>query len=255
MQVKLQYSQRTTTGTAKGTMGLVAYLNNTPLYMDALYQIYTYSRILAVDIHIEAINLDSVPYDFVVAVCPQTEISSLTLDQAKQSQGSILKTIGTAAGMNRIIIRKHYDVEKLIGYYLADRDTRMTFADANNASQSDTSLPAIVFFPSAITGSATNGVSISVVQTFHVVFYDLYVPATSAIQQPKHKPLEQMEEDEPSPQDDDDFVCSRVASGDDEAIYTRDEIVKLANQSLIRAGIVKSPNPTSVQKSKNLVKK
>jgi hypothetical protein len=178
---KLAYSQRTTTASAKGTIGLISFLNSTPLYMDALYQMYTYSKILAVDVHIEAINLDTTPYDFVLAICPQTEISTLTVDQAKQSQGAVLKTIGTSAGMNRIIIRKHYDVEKVIGYHLADRDTRMTFSDANNSSQSDTSLPALVFFPSLITGASTLGVSISVVVHFHCAFFDLYVPSTSAM--------------------------------------------------------------------------
>jgi hypothetical protein len=181
MRTKLSYSQRTTSGTAKGTIGLVHYLNNTPLYMDALYQIYTYSRIEAVDIHIEVVNLDTVPYDFVVAVCPQGTISTITLDMAKQSQGSILKIVGGSAGQNRVIIKKHYDCEKLIGYHLADRDTRMNFSDANSSSYADSSLPAITFFPSVITGAVTSGVSMSVVVNYHVVFFDIYVPSTSAI--------------------------------------------------------------------------
>lgn len=179
--VKLNYSQRTTTATAKGTAGLVNYLDNLPLYIDAFYQIYNYSKILAVDMHIEVINLDAVPYDFVLATMPQSEIAAVTIDQAKQTRGAVVRTVGSAAGNNKLVIRKHYNVEQVVGYHLADRDTRMNIADARSASYSDTALPAILFWPSLVTGASTLGVSISVVQTYHIAFFDLYVPAASTL--------------------------------------------------------------------------
>jgi hypothetical protein len=149
--------------------------------MDAFFQFYNYSKILAVDMHIEVINLDTVPYEFVMGTCQQGLISTITIDQAKQSPGAMLKIIGGSSGMNRITLRKHYNVEQIVGYHLADRDTRMTFADANSSSYADTSLPAIFFFPSLVTGSSTSGVSITVILTYHLCFFDLAVPATSAI--------------------------------------------------------------------------
>jgi hypothetical protein len=179
--VKLAYTQRTTTATAKGTAGLVNYLNNTPLYMDAFYSIYTYSKILAVDMHIEVINLDTVPYEFVLTTMPQGGISAVTVDQVKESRGAIVKVVGGSSGMNKVVLRKHYNVEEVVGYHLADRDTRMTLIDANSSSYADSSLPAIVFFPSLITGAATNGVCITVIQTYHLCFFDIQVPPVSAL--------------------------------------------------------------------------
>jgi hypothetical protein len=154
--------------------------------MDAYYQIYNYSKILGVDIHIEVVNLDTVPYEFVLGTCQQGLISTITIDQAKQSPDAVVKIIGGNAGQNRSVFMKHYNVEERVGYHLADRDTRMTFADANSSSYADTSLPAIYFFPSLITGSSTNGVSITVVLTYHIAFFDLAVPATSAVKASKH---------------------------------------------------------------------
>lgn len=179
--VKLNYTQRNTTATAKGTVGLVHYMNNTPLYMDAFYQMYTYSKILAVDVTVEAVNLDTTPYEIVMAVMPQGTIASTTNDQAKQSPGAIVKILGGSSSQNRATLKKHYNAEQLVGYHLADRDTRMNFSDANSSSYPDTSLPAVVFYPSLITGASTLGVSLTVIVTYHVCFFDLYVPATSAL--------------------------------------------------------------------------
>jgi hypothetical protein len=179
--VKLSYSQRTTTATAKGTAGLVNFLNNTPLYMDAFYQIYQYSKILAVDVHIEIVNLDLVPYEFVLGTCQQGLISTITNDQAKQAPGAIVKVIGGSTGMSKTTFRKHYNVEQIVGYHLADRDTRMTFADANSSSYADSSLPAIYFIPYLLSGASTSGICITVVLTYHICFFDLSVPATSAV--------------------------------------------------------------------------
>jgi hypothetical protein len=149
--------------------------------MDAFYSIYTYSKILAVDMHIEVINLDTVPYEFVMTTMPYGDITGASIDQAKQSRGAVVKTIGGSSGFNRIVMKKHYNTEEIVGYHLADRDTRMTLADANNTGYADADLPAIVFWPSLVTGASTNGVSISVVQTYHLCFFDINLPPVSAL--------------------------------------------------------------------------
>jgi hypothetical protein len=149
--------------------------------MDAFYTIYNYSKILAVDVHLEVVNLDTAPYELVMGTCQQGLISTISVDQAKQSPGAITKIVSGSAGMNRAIIRKHFNTEQIVGYHLADRDTRMTLSDANSGSYADSSLPAIFFFPSLITGSSTNGMSITALVTYHVCFFDLKVPAVTAV--------------------------------------------------------------------------
>jgi hypothetical protein len=163
-----------------------------------------------VDMHIEVVNLDTVPYEFIMTTCQQGLISTITADQAKQSPGAIVKILGGSSGQNRVTIRKHYNAEEIVGYHLADRDTRMTFADANSSSYADSSLPAVVFFPSLVIGSSVNGVSITVIQTYHLCFFDLAVPATSAVNAskggfwPPELPLSPFEIEE-----DEDDICSK----------------------------------------------
>jgi hypothetical protein len=57
----------------------------------------------------------------------------------------------------------------------------MTLIDARSGTYPDSSLPAIAFFPSIITGSATNGVTITVLLTYHICFFDIAVPAVSTV--------------------------------------------------------------------------
>jgi hypothetical protein len=200
--------------------------------MDAFYQIYNYSKILAVDMHIEVVNLDTVPYEFIMTTCQQGLISTITNDQAKQSPGAIVKIIGGSSGQNRITIRKHYNAEEIVGYHLADRDTRMTFADANSGAYADSSLPAIVFFPSLITGASTNGVSITVIQTYHLCFFDLAVPATSAVNAskgglwPPEPPISPFEIEE-----DDDDICSKQSLNP--GIELQEYVLKPSNVKLM----------------------
>jgi hypothetical protein len=177
--VKLRYTDRTTATSARGTIGLVNYINQLPLYLTPFYQIYNYSRIVAVDMHIEVVNLDTSPYEFIMAVVPYADRGSLTVEQAKQSQNAMVKLVSGSAGMNRAILRKHYNVEEAVGYHLADRDTRMTAYDAVNVSYSDSSLPCIVYFPALLAGTASQGCAISVVCTYHIAWFEHFVPGAS----------------------------------------------------------------------------
>lgn len=180
MRTMMTYTQRNTTTSALGVIGLVQYLDNLPLYLDAYYNLYIWSRILAVDVHIECINNDGSPYDFVLGVCPYGATSTISIAQLKETQGAIVKSIGGTTGMSRIIVRKRYNVPGMMKFNMG-RNYAMTLGDARSTSYLDSSLPVAAFVPSIITGAAVNGISITVTLKYHVEFFERQVPALSTL--------------------------------------------------------------------------
>jgi len=180
MRTAFTYSQRNTTTNALGVIGLIEYLNNLPLYLDAFYQLYTWSRILRVDVHIECINNDGSPYDFVLGVIPFSQIATITVAQLKETQGSVIKSIGGTTGQSNIVIRKSYNPVSMMKFNMG-RNYAMTLIDARNTTYLDTALPVLVFVPSIITGAAVNGISITATVRYHVEFFERAVPALSTL--------------------------------------------------------------------------
>jgi hypothetical protein len=185
MKTAFTYSQRNTTTSALGVVGLIQYLDNLPLYLDAFYQLFTWSRILKVDVHLECVNNDGSPYDFVLAVIPFSGTSTVTYSQLRETQGAVIKSIGGTTGTSKIVIRKSYSPLSMMKFNMG-RNYAMTLNDARSTTYLDTALPCLVFAPSIITGAAVNGVSITATIRYHVEFFERALPALSTLTSEPH---------------------------------------------------------------------
>jgi hypothetical protein len=171
-----------------------------PLYIDAFYQIYDWSIIKQVDFEFTAINLDSVPYDIVLGVVPYYQAASITLDQLKETNGSVVKSLGLSTGQSRSVIRKSFNVAHHLGVNSTTRQLWLNISDARSTTPMDTGHPAVVFKAGPITTGAVSGLSVTTKITFHIEFFELQIPAISTL---KIQKMDAGKEDEQSMIDDD----------------------------------------------------
>jgi hypothetical protein len=199
--VKLPWTQRTVGTNPIGIQCLTAYTDNLPLYIDAFYQIYDWSMIKQVDFEFTAINLDSVPYDIVLGVVPYYQAASITLDQLKETNGSVVKSIGLSTGQSKCVIKKSFNVAHHLGVNSTTRQLWLNIVDARSTTPADTGHPAVVFKAGPITTGAVSGISVTTKITFHIEFFELQIPAISTLKIQKN--MEARKEDEESMNDDD----------------------------------------------------
>jgi hypothetical protein len=179
--VRLPWTQRTVGTSPIGIQCLTAYTDNLPLYLDAFYQIYDWSIIKQIDFEFTAINLDTVPYDIVLGVVPYYQAASVTLDQLKETNCSVVKSLGSSAGQGRSVIKKSFNVAHELGVNSTTRQLWMNIADARALTPMDTGHPAVVFKAGPITTGALNGISVTTKITFHIEFFELQMPAISTL--------------------------------------------------------------------------
>jgi hypothetical protein len=134
-----------------------------------------------VDFEFTAINLDNIPYDIVLGVVPYYQAASVTLDQLKELNGSVVKTLGVSTGQGRSVIKKSFNVEHHLGINSTTRQLWLNIADARSLTPMDTGHPAVVFKAGPITTGAVNGISVTTKITFHIEFFELEMPAISTV--------------------------------------------------------------------------
>jgi hypothetical protein len=180
-QVKLPWTQRTVGTSPIGIQCLTAYTDNLPLYIDAFYQIYNWSIIKQIDFEFSAINLDTVPYDIVLGVVPYYQAATITLDQLKETNNSVVKTLGLSTGQGRSVIKKSFNVAHYLGVNSTTRQLWLNVGDARASTPMDTGHPAVVFKAGPITTGAVSGITVTTKITFHIEFFELQLPAISTL--------------------------------------------------------------------------
>jgi hypothetical protein len=174
-----------------------------PLYIDAFYQIYNWSIIKQIDFEFTCINLDPVPYDIVLGVIPYYQAAAITLDQLKETNNSVVKTLGLSTGQGRSVIKKSFNVAHHIGMNSTTRQLWLNIGDARASTPMDTGHPAVVFKAGPITTGSVSGITVTTKIIFHIEFFELEVPSISTMK--AHSKIEAEKEDVESMIDDDTY--------------------------------------------------
>lgn len=172
------YDSTSASGSATfaASYGLVEFLNIRPLFAAQLFTIYRYCKITAVDIDFTIVNAGAVPLQVAVGYVPQTLAGAMTQERLTEKAGSIRRLISATGGMDRVTIRRTFNVEEVLGEPVLSK----YWFDATqsvSATPIDTNEPVISICGAPYAGNIT--ASLSTVVTFHCQFFDLTVPALS----------------------------------------------------------------------------
>jgi hypothetical protein len=158
--------------------GLLEFLNQRPLYSAELFQIYRYCKITRVDILFEVCNQISQPIQAITGFLPFVDIAGITADRLSEKIDSVRRLMSPQGGLDRVIIRKSYVCEKVIGEPVLSKYW-MSNAQSLSSTPIDVNEPALVY---VLANGGTAGVISAIVNyriTYHCQFFDLQTPALS----------------------------------------------------------------------------
>lgn len=155
------------------------YLGNLPQYTNDAYELYRYSRICAVDVHLIAVGeMTSASTNYAI----EAGMARLPYDEALGTTPQECRTVragryamAAQAGANRLSLTAHYGSFDELGNPVYDRTYWQTQTEAFNPTPIDPNRPVIaVVVGSTLTNPVTASVNLSV--TYHMQFFDLEIP-------------------------------------------------------------------------------
>lgn len=181
---QLQFSSRWTqtalvdlsATTYQRRIGLFDFLNQIPEYSVQMFELYRYSRIVGVDVHLQVAgedsdNITNTAYEAAMAKVPYDQSLSPSPQQLRVVRGSQYK-LASIAGINRVNLRHHYGSFDELGNPAWAREFWQDAISASNTTPVDPSRPVIAVAVSSTVGQAAV-VSINLTVTYHMQWFEL----------------------------------------------------------------------------------
>lgn len=129
---------------------MLEYLKNVPQYAPELYQLYKYSRVVAVTYHFEVVNLSQRPFEMMGTVMPYDESTSSSVAQASEKPGVVRRLISGAGGIDKAVMTQTCTAQSWFGNPFYTKDYWVDENQANNSTPLDQYAPAYLFLATPV---------------------------------------------------------------------------------------------------------
>jgi hypothetical protein len=162
------------------TVGLLEFFNKRPIYSAELYAIYKYARVTAAEIEIELVSTSNNQVQIALGHVPYEDVAGLTISRLVQVPGSIRRTVSLSGGMDKVILRKFWNVQQLIGNPAFDKTYWIDASQSTSGTPVDAKEPVIVMIVDNLVGGTTAySCTLNWKVTYHIQFFSLEVAGES----------------------------------------------------------------------------
>jgi len=149
-----------------------------PRFGAEFYQIYRHARIMAIDIQMEVVNLSTEPLLAALGCLPLVNANAITNPQTIISvPGTVYKQVGSSTGASRIIMKKRFVTEKMLGELTIGSQTYLQTYSEALSSAIWTELPAIYAGVIAAKNGATWSGIVDYRYTYHIRWSEYSIPS------------------------------------------------------------------------------